>query len=115
MLKILYLHTNKLNLLPANIFNNFVGLRGIYIASQINQDAWAKLHSGSPSKGSSGKSVEPKDLVSLITFNGGGLWSPIRGPVQDEEGRNVSDCAELPDGGCSLHLAQQLSKKVFFL
>jgi hypothetical protein len=64
----------------------------------------------------SGQSIEPKDLVSLITYNSGSLWSPIRGPSRDEEGRNISDCAELQDsiGGCSLHLAQQLSKKVTF-
>jgi hypothetical protein len=64
----------------------------------------------------SGQSIEPKDLVSLITYNSGSLWSPIRGPSRDEEGRNISDCAELQDsiGGCSLHLAQQLSKKVAF-
>ena len=96
------------------IFSILSGLRGIYIASQLNQDAWASLHSGATSKGSSSQSVEPKDLVSLITFNGGSLWSPIRGPSRDEEGRNITDCAEMQDsiGGCSLHLAQQLSKKV---
>jgi len=54
--------------------------------------------------------------VSLITYNSGSLWSPIRGPSYDEEGRNFTDCAEIIDNernfsGCSLHLAQQLSKK----
>ena len=43
------------------------GLRGIYVASQI-------------ANGSMGKeSVQPDDLVSLITFDQGGMWSKIQG------------------------------------
>jgi len=49
----------------------------------------------------------------VITFNSGGLWSRIRGPTQDEEGRNITDCQLIDNdpNSCSLHLAQQLSKK----
>lgn len=85
------------------------GLRGIFIASQISMDFWKTL-----SANKTPMSVEPKDLVSLITYNGGSTWSPLEGPVHDSDGRKISNCTEIQFEGrsfCSLHLAQQLSKK----
>ncbi len=71
------------------------GLRGIYIANQIRSE--------SINKGS----IEPEDLVSLITFDQGGTWANIKGPKTDDEGRNFSTCKSDP---CTLHVAQKLSK-----
>ena len=59
------------------------GLRGIYIASQI-------IDSANPS---TLRSIHPKDLRSLITFDQGGIWTPIQGPKTDEQGRKFDDCA----------------------
>lgn len=83
------------------------GLRGIYIASQIKHS----LDEDSILP----RQIQPEDLVSLITFNQGALWTPIKGPSTDEEGRNITDCWG-PEGlktriHCSLHLSQQLSMK----
>jgi hypothetical protein len=80
------------------------GLRGIYIASQIRDLSTTDL-----------KNIQPEHLQSLITFDQGGLWTPIKGPKTDEEGRNITDCQQLGDSDsrykCSLHLSQQLSMK----
>ena len=73
------------------------GLRGIYVASQIANSSMAK------------ESIQPADLVSLITFDQGGMWSKINGPETDEEGFKFPSCSN--QHGCSLHLSQQLSKK----
>lgn len=75
------------------------GMRGIYIASQIISDDAAKMGQ-----------IQPNDLVSLITFNQGGEWSPINSPQTDDEGNPFPGCGKSKT--CSLHLAQQLSKKL---
>ena len=71
------------------------GLRGIYIASQIKKESMDKAQ------------IRPDDLVSLITFDQGGRWTPVQGPDTDNEGFPYPDC----DHGCSLHVTQQLSKR----
>jgi hypothetical protein len=73
------------------------GLRGIYVASQILEGSMKK------------KTIQPDDLISLITFDQGGMWSKIQGPETDEEGFKFPKCEGKP--GCSLHLSQQLSKR----
>ena len=77
------------------------GLRGIYIASQI-------IDSANPS---TLRSIHPKDLRSLITFDQGAIWTPVQGPKTDEDGRNFTDCVNIQDYKCNLHLSQQLSMK----
>ena len=97
------------------------GLRGIYIASQIDSESMKH------------EDVQPQDLKSLITFDQvggewrqhiffqnsrlftctvlhaqGGVWSKIAGPETDDEGYPYPGCDH---GGCSLHLSQQLSKR----
>ena len=74
------------------------GLRGIYVASQIANGSMAK------------EAVQPDDLVSLITFDQGGMWSRIQGPETDEEGFQFPQC-RANKASCSLHLSQQLSKR----
>ncbi|XP_076656222.1 sortilin-related receptor isoform X2 [Halictus rubicundus] len=68
------------------------GLRGIYIASQVN---------GTPKSGTIG----PEHLVSLITFDHGSTWNPIKTPTVNYEGFHIH-CYE----GCSLHLSQRFSQ-----
>lgn len=68
------------------------GLRGIYIASQVT---------GTPKSGTIG----PEHLVSLITFDHGSTWNPIKTPVANYEGFHIH-CTE----GCSLHLSQRFGQ-----
>lgn len=68
------------------------GLRGIYIASQVK---------GTPKSGSIG----PEHLVSLITFDHGVTWNPIKAPTANHEGFLIH-CAK----DCSLHLSQRFSQ-----
>ncbi|XP_033333706.1 sortilin-related receptor [Megalopta genalis] len=68
------------------------GLRGIYIASQVK---------GTPKSGTIG----PEHLVSLITFDHGSTWKPIKTPTVNSEGFHIH-CGE----GCSLHLSQRFSQ-----
>ena len=102
------------------------GLRGIYVASQI-------INIADPTTISR---IEPKNLKSLITFDQGAIWTPIKGmmiifiwwrkklfftsfffllsilgPKTDEEGRNFTECVGSPVYRCNLHLSQQLSSK----
>ena len=84
------------------------GLRGIYIASQIH-DSWnSATHTGN---GNFLRSISPNDLRSLITFDGGAIWTPIKGPKTDEEGRNFTNCENMRGYECKLHLSQKLSSK----
>ncbi|KAJ6624911.1 Oligoxyloglucan reducing end-specific cellobiohydrolase [Mycena sp. CBHHK59/15] len=46
---------------------------------------------------------EPKQLKSLITFDDGSTWSPIRAPSVDSEGKRVK-CNPADTEICSLHL-----------
>eukprot|EP00095_Tigriopus_kingsejongensis_P005304 maker-scaffold337_size202799-snap-gene-0.21 protein:Tk05304 transcript:maker-scaffold337_size202799-snap-gene-0.21-mRNA-1 annotation:"sortilin-related receptor" len=71
------------------------GLRGIYIASQISE------------KSMNLDQIQPDDLITLITFDQGAMWSKVIGPETDEEGYKFPNC----DHSCSLHIAQQLSKR----
>ena len=104
------------------------GLRGIYIASQIIESAVLTTN-GTPNL----RSISPNDLRSLITFDGGefclsffpksavcllifffplgAIWTPIKGPKTDEEGRNFTSCKNIRGYQCKLHLSQQLSTK----
>ena len=75
------------------------GLRGIYVASQI------------VNPGQSLRTIQPKDLRSLITFDQGSIWTPVKGPKQDEQGNEFAECKELEGYRCNLHLSQQLSQK----
>ncbi|CAL4091361.1 unnamed protein product, partial [Meganyctiphanes norvegica] len=71
------------------------GIRGVFIASQI---------AGNYSKE---KDISPEHLTSLITFDQGAQWKPIQPPLKDADGIPIS-CKR--EDGCSLHLAQGLSK-----
>ncbi|CAK9806758.1 Sortilin-related receptor [Anthophora plagiata] len=68
------------------------GLRGIYIASQVK---------GTPKSGSIGL----EHLISLITFDHGATWNPIKPPTTNHEGYYVH-CTKR----CSLHLSQRFSQ-----
>ncbi|XP_017882694.1 sortilin-related receptor-like [Ceratina calcarata] len=68
------------------------GLRGIYIASQVK---------GTPKSGSIG----PEHLVSLISFDHGATWNPIKPPTSNYEGFYIH-CGK----NCSLHLSQRFSQ-----
>ncbi len=79
------------------------GLRGIYVASQLRGNATQDM-----------KQIQPGDLQTLITFDQGGLWTPIQGPATDEDGNAIAECAAFGKNTakeCSLHLSQQLSRK----
>ena len=79
------------------------GLRGIYIANQLTKDALKNPAAGAAQIG-------PEDLESVISFDQGALWTPIRPPTHDEDG-NAMSCDYSTNRECSLHLTQQLSRK----
>ncbi|XP_017764096.1 PREDICTED: sortilin-related receptor-like [Eufriesea mexicana] len=68
------------------------GLRGIYIATQVK---------GSPKSGF----IALEHLVSLITFDHGATWNPIKPPTANHEGFYIH-CTK----DCSLHLSQRFSQ-----
>ncbi|XP_046384172.1 sortilin-related receptor-like isoform X2 [Ischnura elegans] len=74
-------------------FHKVEGLRGIYIASQISNI--------------SVPGVGPEDLTTVITFDMGGEWRPLKAPKVDNEGRPIN--CSMADG-CSLHLFQHLNQ-----
>ncbi|XP_047534155.1 sortilin-related receptor-like isoform X1 [Vanessa atalanta] len=70
------------------------GLKGIYIASKVNFKTQAS-------------NIEPEHLVSLITFDHGVTWSPIKPPTEDENGKPLNCHIE---NSCRLHLCQKFSQ-----
>ncbi|XP_046384183.1 sortilin-related receptor-like [Ischnura elegans] len=78
---------------PFADFHKVEGLRGIYIASQISNI--------------SVPGVRPEDLTTVITFDMGGEWRPLKPPKVDNEGRPIN--CSMADG-CSLHLFQRFNQ-----
>ncbi|XP_046384173.1 sortilin-related receptor-like [Ischnura elegans] len=74
-------------------FHKVEGLRGIYIASRISNI--------------SVPGVGPEDLTTVITFDMGGEWRPLKAPKVDNEGRPIN--CSMADG-CSLHLFQHFNQ-----
>ncbi|XP_064463783.1 sortilin-related receptor-like [Ornithodoros turicata] len=72
------------------------GVRGVYIATQVRPASGADEHPFGMHD----------DLVSLITFDKGGSWQPIKPPPYHHDGSPVK--CEL-NAGCSLHLTQKFS------
>ncbi|CAG9822420.1 unnamed protein product [Phaedon cochleariae] len=70
------------------------GPNGIYIASKLTGKV-------------TGSSLGPQHLSSVITFDHGATWRPIRPPALDVDGR-VSGCAVARN--CSLHLSQKFGQ-----
>uniref|UniRef100_A0A646QCG5 Sortilin-related receptor n=1 Tax=Hemiscolopendra marginata TaxID=943146 RepID=A0A646QCG5_9MYRI len=75
-------------------FHKVSGLRGIYIASQL-KDNFRSVEPG------------PQDLITLISFDNGGKWQPIKPPILDQNGESINCNVE---NGCSLHLSQRFSQ-----
>ncbi|XP_024940142.1 sortilin-related receptor isoform X2 [Cephus cinctus] len=73
-------------------FYKVEGLRGIYIASQVKEIPKVEL-------------IGPENLISLITFDHGVTWNPIKAPTANLEGFYIP-CT----GNCSLHLSQKFSQ-----
>lgn len=71
------------------------GLRGIYIASKVLQQALNNKQFGS---------IMPDHLGSLISFDHGASWRPILAPTVDYEGQLIN-CSN-----CSLHLSQKFNQ-----
>jgi hypothetical protein len=69
-------------------FTRYHGLDGIYLANQYNT-----TNPMGP--------AYTDDVVTKITFNKGGVWSPIAAPEKDADGK-PTNCKL--DQGCSLHL-----------
>uniref|UniRef100_A0A4W3H7Z2 Sortilin-related receptor n=1 Tax=Callorhinchus milii TaxID=7868 RepID=A0A4W3H7Z2_CALMI len=69
------------------------GLRGVYIATQMNG------------------SYNEENMRSVITFDKGGTWQLLEAPSYDSDGVKIS--CELQKG-CSLHLAQRYSQLANF-
>ncbi|XP_046384462.1 sortilin-related receptor-like isoform X2 [Ischnura elegans] len=74
-------------------FHKVEGLRGIYIASQISNI--------------SGTGIRPEHLTTVITFDMGGEWRPLKPPKVDNEGQPIK--CSMADG-CSLHLSQRFNQ-----
>ncbi|XP_040564909.1 sortilin-related receptor [Lepeophtheirus salmonis] len=74
------------------------GLRGVYMANQI-LDSYLQ---------SNKSEIFPENLQSFITFDLGGIWSPIREPRFDDQGHKLHNCSK--NKNCSLHLSQVLSE-----
>ena len=70
------------------------GLRGIYIASQLKENATSSQ-------------ISPADVVTVISFDKGAEWKLLQPPKFDDEGQSI-DCPR--SLGCSLHLGQRLSQ-----
>lgn len=70
------------------------GLTGIYIASQVIHRPILP-------------NIGPQHLMSLITYDHGGTWQPIKAPKYDNEGQPIN-CSN--DYNCSLHLSQKFSQ-----
>jgi len=77
-------------------FYKIGGLHGIYLASQL-------------APGVEEKYIRPNNLTTVITFDAGGTWNPIKGPKSDNRGHPILGCYQ--DSNCSLHIAQQMSRK----
>lgn len=58
-------------------FHKVDGLRGVFIASQLR-----------PDYGPNG--LDPDDLITLITFDKGNTWRPVKPPLVDYEGQSIS-------------------------
>ncbi|KAG8226274.1 hypothetical protein J437_LFUL004831 [Ladona fulva] len=74
-------------------FHKVDGMRGIYIASQIANPDF--------------NSIAPEHLRSLITYDRGGEWKPIKPPKIDDRGQPIRCNAT---ESCSLHLAQRFNQ-----
>ena len=70
------------------------GLRGIYIASQLKENATAGQ-------------MSPADVVTVVSFDKGGEWKLLQPPRFDDQNQLI-DCQR--SAGCSLHLGQRLSQ-----
>lgn len=68
------------------------GLTGIYIASQVQ-----KVFSSN---------IGPQHLISVITYDHGGVWQQIEAPNVDDEGQALCSTEK----NCSLHLSQKFSQ-----
>lgn len=68
------------------------GMRGIYIASQIKDIP-------------KDKAIGPEHLVSVITYDHGTTWTPLKPPKVDSDGFLIT-CND----NCSLHLSQKFSQ-----
>uniref|UniRef100_A0A6A7G8W9 Sortilin-related receptor n=5 Tax=Hirondellea gigas TaxID=1518452 RepID=A0A6A7G8W9_9CRUS len=73
------------------------GVQGVLIASQVSANYTKLPHS----------KVGPEHLSTLITFDLGGQWQPIRPPKSDAHGNPIA-CDK--STGCSLHLSQQFAR-----
>lgn len=69
------------------------GLSGIYIASQVNSKVYSQH-------------ISPQNLVSVITYDHGGVWQPLNAPKFDNEGQPTC----VAETNCSLHLSQKFSQ-----
>ena len=58
------------------------GLRGVYIASQLEA-------------GTQESSIRPSNLTTKITFDGGAEWTPIEGPRTDNTGNPMAGCYQV--------------------
>ncbi|XP_071441297.1 sortilin-related receptor-like isoform X2 [Hetaerina americana] len=74
-------------------FHKVEGLRGIYIASQISTLTFT--------------GIGPEHLTTVITFDMGGEWRPLKPPKLDDEGHPIK--CKVSDG-CSLHLSQRFNQ-----
>ncbi|KAL0266712.1 UNVERIFIED_CONTAM: hypothetical protein PYX00_009183 [Menopon gallinae] len=79
---------------PFADFHKVEGLKGIYIASQVQPDA-------------DSNNIGPEHLLTLITFDRGGEWRPVTPPPLDASGVPIN--CKLNEG-CSLHLSQKFSQ-----
>ncbi|XP_055516540.1 sortilin-related receptor isoform X2 [Leucoraja erinacea] len=71
---------------PFANFHHVEGLRGVYIATQLN-----------------GSFID-ENMRSVITFDKGGTWELLEAPASDSDGDQI-DCKI--EQGCSLHLVQR--------
>ncbi|XP_067011986.2 sortilin-related receptor isoform X2 [Anabrus simplex] len=70
------------------------GLKGIYIASQVQNMSF-------PAQ------IGPEVVSTVISFDHGAEWNPIKSPEYDDRGNKINCNMTL---GCSLHLSQKLNQ-----
>ncbi|KAG6330590.1 hypothetical protein ID866_8498 [Astraeus odoratus] len=72
-------------------YENVYGIEGVGIANVVANPMDVE------------RKGQAKKLKSLITFNGGSSWAPLRAPDENIEGKRVA-CSPSGRGWCSLHL-----------
>lgn len=87
-----------------------------HVCRHLSEDAFADVYKVEPISGifiasqviakPIGHNIGPQHLASVISFDHGASWRPIKAPLYDEEGQQIACQLE---NNCSLHLSQKFT------